>query len=198
MPYDTILALLALVSLMAWTPGPNNAMVASSGATFGFRRTMPHVLGIALGFSFMMLVVGYALGEVFQQSALLREGVRWLGAALLLYIAWKIATSGGLSSAKGEPRPLTFLEAAGFQWVNPKAWSGALAITAQFATGTAPLTEALVIGCVCIFAGLTSASSWAFGGQAIRQALSTPERLRVFNMAMGGLIAGCVVLLFLA
>lgn len=197
MPADTILALVALTCLMAWTPGPNNAMVASSGATFGFRRTFPHVLGIALGFSFMILVVGYLLGAVFQASVLLREGVRWLGAALLLYIAWKIATSGGLSSARGEPRPLTFLEAAGFQWVNPKAWTGALAITAQFATGAAPLTEAVVIGVVCVLTGLTSASTWALGGQAIRRFLATPERLRAFNIAMGLLIAGCVGLLFL-
>lgn len=100
---DTFPALLALAVATLFTPGPNNAMLAASGANFGFRRTLPHLLGVALGFPLMLLIVGLALGGIFQASALLREGLRWGGAALLLWIAWKIARSGG-SGRKAKAR----------------------------------------------------------------------------------------------
>ena len=91
MPQDNLLALFALCVGTLFTPGPNNAMLAASGATFGFRRTLPHMLGVAVGFPAMLLIVGLALGGLFQTSALLREGLRWGGVALLLWIAFKIA-----------------------------------------------------------------------------------------------------------
>jgi threonine/homoserine/homoserine lactone efflux protein len=193
MPFETFMALLWLALLSTWTPGPNNAMLASSGATFGLPRTMPHVLGVALGFPVMALIVGLALGQLFQQSALFREVLRWGGAALLLWVAWRIATAGGLSSTTGEARPFRFLEAAAFQWINAKAWVMALAISAQFVRPEAPVTTALIVAAAFTFAGLTSAFGWAWAGQAMRRFLSTPGRLRAFNGAMGGMIALGVV-----
>ena len=197
MPPDLLLNLTALAMAAAWTPGPNNALVASSGATFGLRRTLPHILGIALGFPVMIFLVGLFLGELFQQSAALRETLRWAGAALLLWIAWRIATSGGIGSVSGSPRPFTFVEAAGFQWINPKGWAMAIAITAQFVTAERPLASALIVAAVFIAAGLTSATSWAVAGRALTRWLTTDRRLRHFNLAMAALIAACVVLLFL-
>ena len=167
MQLDTFLALITLAFTAAWTPGPNNALVANSAVNFGFQRTIPHILGIALGFALMMFIVGYFLGQIFAESALLREVLRWGGAILLLWVAWKVANSGGIGTVSGEPRPFSFLEAAGFQWINPKGWSMAVAVTTQFVSGNAPLNSALIVAAVFVVAGLGSATSWALAGQAI-------------------------------
>ena len=197
MPLDSFLALLTLAVTAAFTPGPNNALVANSGARFGLRRTLPHVLGIGLGFPLMIFVVGFFLGELFQQSAALRATLRWGGAAILLWLAWKVASSGGIGSVSGGPRPFTFVEAAAFQWINPKAWTMAVAITSQFVTAAAPLASAGTVAVTFVAVGLTSAGSWAAAGTAMTRWLTTEGRMRWFNRAMGGLIALCVLLLVL-
>ena len=193
MSADVLIALVSLAFVSAWTPGPNNALVASSGVTFGLRRSMPHVLGIGLGYPLMVLIVGLVLGQAFQQSVLLREILRWGGSALLLWVAWKIATAGGLEARDGAPRPFTFVEAAAFQWINPKAWVMALGITAQFVRPEAPVWTASVVALVFVAAGLTSAFGWAWSGMILRRWLSSRARLRAFNVAMGLLIASGVV-----
>lgn len=193
MTLDILLSLIALSFAAAWTPGPNNALVAASGANFGMRRTLPHVLGIALGFPLMVLIVGLVLGELFQQSAMLREILRWGGAAVLLWVAWQIARTGGLGARGGAARPFTFVESAAFQWINPKGWVMAIAITAQFVQPERPLVTAGVVSGVFVAAGLTSAMGWAALGQALRIWLAVPARLRAFNIAMGALIALGVV-----
>ncbi len=197
MPPDVFLSLMTIALASSWTPGPNNAMVATSAVNFGLRRSMPHVAGIALGFSFMILVVGFFLGELFRQSLLLREALRWGGAALLLWVAWKIASAGGVGSSDGRARPFTFIEAAAFQWINPKAWVMALAISAQFVRPDAPLISALWVAATFIGAGFTSAFGWAAAGQALRGWLAPPHRLRIFNITMAATIALGVVWLFL-
>lgn len=197
MPLDTFLALVTLTVTAAWTPGPNNALVANSAVQFGMRRTVPHILGIALGFAVMVFLVGFFLGQIFANSPALREALRWAGAALLLWIAWKVARSGGIGSVSGRPRPFTFIEAAGFQWINPKGWSFAIALTTQFITGEHPVASALIVACVVTIGGLGSATSWAAAGQAITRWITTEGRQRWFNIAMGALIAACVGLLFL-
>ncbi len=197
MTADSFVTLLALAVVTAFTPGPNNVLVANSGATFGLRRTWPHVLGIGLGFPLMIFLIGFFLGGVFQSSLVLREGLRWFGAAILLWLAWKLATSGSLSGAGNEPRPFSFLEAAGFQWINPKAWAMAIAITTQFVIADAPMSSALMVAGVFVAVGLTSATTWAVIGQAITRWVNTDSRLRWFNIAMAAIIASCVVFLFL-
>lgn len=196
MTTDTFLALLALAFINAWTPGPNNAMVAASGATFGLRRTMPHIAGIAIGFPVMVFAVGLLLAQAFQTVPILKEILRWGGAALLLWVAWRVASSGGAGSA-GAARPFTFLQAAGFQWINPKGWALAIAVTAQFLALDASPATALTVAAVFVAAGFTSALGWAGFGWSITRWVDTPARLRAFNMTMGLLIASCVVFLFL-
>lgn len=189
---DLLAPLVALAFASAWTPGPNNAMLASSGATFGLRPTVPHALGVALGFPVMTFLVMLALGEAWGASATFRAAVRWGGVALLLWVAWKIATAGGLGTAAA-PRPMRFLEAAAFQWVNPKAWVMALGIGAQFVDPARPVPAALAVAGVFVVAGLTSAFGWAGAGHALRRALASPARLRAFNLAMAALIVAGVV-----
>ena len=197
MKFEYFIALCILSFTAAFTPGPNNALVTASGANFGFRRTFPHVLGISLGFPVMIFIVGLFLGQLFQSSLFLREALRWIGVGLLLYVAYKIATAGGLGSSTGERRPFRFHEAALFQWVNPKGWSMAIAITLQFATPDAPMQTAIIIAAVFVFFGLASASTWAVLGVSLQRFLETENHLKWFNRVMALLIAGCVVFLFL-
>ncbi len=195
MTLDSIIALSALLAVSLFTPGPNNALIANSGATFGLRRSWPHVLGIALGFPVMIFFVGFFLGELFQSSPLLRETLRWLGGGIMLWIAWKIATSGGLSKAGEAPRPFTFLEAAAFQWINPKGWAMSVAITAQFVRPEAPLVSAFTIGAICLALALVSTTTWLLIGQTITHWLTEERHLRRFNMAMAATIIICVAML---
>lgn len=188
-----ILISLALITLAgSFTPGPNNALLAASGANFGLRRTLPHVAGITVGFPVMALVVGILLGELFQHNALFRELVRWIGAALLLWVAWQIARHGGLARAGERARPFSMVESAAFQWINPKAWVMAIAITAQFIDPMSPWTSALMVAMVLAATALCSAIVWAGAGQLLARWLSDPLRLRLFNLSMAALITAGV------
>lgn len=188
MTADTFLALIGLSIGTLFTPGPNNAMLAASGANFGYRRTIPHALGVSTGFPVMMLCVGLVLGGLFQTSEILRETLRWGGAAILFWLAWKIAVSGGIGSKKGRAVPMTYWQAVAFQWVNPKAWTMAIAAISQFVTADAPLRSALTIALTFTTLGLVSSSTWALAGQALTRWLTTPLRLRGFNYTMAALI----------
>ena len=188
MPTDLIPALIALAIATLFTPGPNNAMLAASGARFGFWPTAPHFFGVATGFPLMMLSVGLLLGGLFQTSVWLAEGLRWGGAALLVWIAWKIARSGAVGRANGADRPMRYLSAVAFQWVNPKAWSMAIAATSQFILPASPVVTATVVAGTFLGFGILSAMTWTYAGQAIARWLTTPARLRAFNLTMAGLI----------
>jgi threonine/homoserine/homoserine lactone efflux protein len=189
--------LIGMALAASWTPGPNNSMLASSGATHGLRATVPHILGISLGFPVMIFLVALGLGQVFQQSALLREALRWIGAAMLLWMAWRIANAvpPGQGAAKG--RPFTFGQAAAFQWVNPKGWMAAIAVTTQFATPAKPYGSAAIIAAAFLLAGLSATASWAAFGQAIGRMLHTPGRLRAFNIVMALALVGFLVVVLL-
>jgi threonine/homoserine/homoserine lactone efflux protein len=193
MTYETFLALTALALATLFTPGPNNAMLAASGARFGFRRTIPHGLGVAIGFPAMVLIVGLLLGELFKASALLREGLRWGGAALLLWIAWKTAVAEGPTETAADSQPMTFLGASAFQWVNPKGWSMAVAATSQFIAPEDPFLTAAIVAATFLFFGLGSSATWVGLGQAISGWLTTDARRRTFNLIMAGLIVLSIV-----
>ncbi|HQY42782.1 MAG TPA: LysE family translocator [Paracoccaceae bacterium] len=185
---QTLPALVALAIATLFTPGPNNAMLAASGARFGFRQSVPHALGVALGFPLMLLIVGLVLGELFRTSVLLRETLRWGGAALLFWIAWKVATSGEAHAKQAGERPMTFLGATAFQWINPKGWSMAIAATAQFILPHDPMRTALMVAVIFAIFGLLSSATWVGLGQAISGWLTTAARRRAFNLTMAALI----------
>lgn len=193
MTYEALPALLALAVATLFTPGPNNAMLAASGANFGFRPTIPHLLGVALGFPLMLLIVGLALGELFRTSLLLREALRWGGAALLVWIAWKVAVSGGIGSKSEVGHPMSFLQAVGFQWINPKGWSMAVAATSQFIRPEAPVATATAVAGAFLTLGFLSSTTWTWAGLAIARWLTTAGRLRVFNLVMAALIVASVI-----
>lgn len=181
----TAFVVFALATL--FTPGPNNVMLMTSGLNFGFGRTLPHMAGVALGFGFMVLVVGFGLGAVFAAYPALYTVLKFAGAAYLLYLAWRIATAG---TAKGESRgrPFTFLEAAAFQWVNVKGWVMAVgAVTAYAALAPFP-ANTLVIAAIFTVLGVASAATWMLFGTALKRFVSDPKAARAFNLVMAALL----------
>ncbi|WP_454691887.1 LysE family translocator [Achromobacter aloeverae] len=182
------LALFALVSSI--TPGPNNVMLAASGLNFGFRRTLPHLLGVSIGFTLMILLVGAGLGTVFQNAPVLYVVLKYAGAAYLLYLAWKIARAGELSEDGRRARPMTFLQAAAFQWVNPKAWVMAVGVAAAYIPADGFYANLLVGTVVCGVINLPSVGMWVMFGSSLRGLLRQPAAVRVFNGGMALLLVG--------
>ncbi len=180
------------------TPGPNNVMLTASGATFGFRRTLPHMLGITVGFPVMVAAVGLGIGELFTRYPQLHLALKYIGAAYLLYLAWRIAQSHGPENREAGRRPFTFLEAAGFQWVNPKAWMMAVSTIPAFTTiGGNYYAELAVIALVYAVICVPSCAAWCLFGVGIRQLISSPGTARAVNLALAAIVALSVVLLFI-
>ncbi len=190
MPLDTFLALLVYAFVTSVTPGPNNFMLLASGVNFGFTRTIPHMLGIGIGFLVLLLAVGFGLGAVLTAFPMLHNGLKVAGSAYLLYLAWKIASSRSMGG-KGEERaqPMRFLDAAAFQWVNPKAWVMAVTAMAVYSDPRSPFVSVLLISAAFGIINLPCISVWAGFGTALRGFLADPVRLKWFNIAMGLLLA---------
>jgi len=190
MSTDTLLALLAYAFVTSITPGPNNLMLLTSGVNFGFSRTIPHMLGVGIGFVVMLLAVGLGVGAVLTAFPVLHTGLKVAGSVYLLYLSWKIATARPFEGGgEQQARPMTFLEAAAFQWVNPKAWVMAVTAMAVYSDPAAPLLSVALIGLVFGLVNLPSVSTWAGFGMALRGFLSDPLRLKWFNVAMGIMLA---------
>lgn len=187
---DLLFAFVLFAFATAGTPGPNNMMLLASGANFGFRRTILHILGISVGLGVMVVAMGWGLSGVFRAFPLLHEALKWLGAAYLLWLAWKIATAKGVSDKTAGGQPMTFLQAAGFQWVNPKAWAMALgAATTYTPQGSGSLTVLILAG-TFMLVGAPCSAAWAGFGQGMRRFLETPAALRAFNVSMALLLVG--------
>jgi threonine/homoserine/homoserine lactone efflux protein len=190
MSADTFLALLVYAFVTSITPGPNNFILLASGVNFGFRRTIPNMLGISAGFASLLIGVGLGLGAVLTAFPALHTTLKIAGGAYLLYLAWRIANSRSLGKdGETKARPMTFLEAAAFQWVNPKAWVMAVTAMAIYANPEQPFVSAAIVVVAFTLVNLPSVSSWAGFGVALRGFLSDPVRLKWFNIAMGVLLA---------
>jgi threonine/homoserine/homoserine lactone efflux protein len=183
-------AALAFAVSMSASPGPNNAMVAASGANWGFRRTVPHMLGIAIGFPVMLVAVALGAGEALRAMPAAGAALRWAGAAYLLWLAWSIAraTPGAAGEARGAP--LGFWGAALFQWVNPKAWVIALGAVLAHTAGTPAivLAKSLALAGLFFLVTIPVVALWTLAGMGAARLLGTPERLRWFNRAMAALL----------
>ncbi|KQT86090.1 LysE family translocator [Aurantimonas sp. Leaf443] len=186
---DTFLALLAFAFVSSVTPGPNNLMLLASGVNFGLRRTVPHMIGIAGGFCVLLLAVGFGLGALLTAVPALHTALKIAGGAYLLYLAWKIAMSRGISDREAGERPMRFLEAAAFQWVNPKAWVMAVTAMAIYTDADHPFASVVLVALAFTLVNLPSVSVWAGFGVVLRQFLADPVRLKWFNVAMGVLLA---------
>lgn len=180
-------ALLGFAFVSTVTPGPNNLMLMASGANFGFRRTLPHMLGITGGLSLMALLVGAGLMALFDAVPSLNYVLTALSVGYLLWLALKIATAAPLEEHSAGSRPMTFIQAATFQWVNPKAWAMCLSAITLYAPDRSLLSVAFVAGAfglVCF----PAISVWAWLGTMVRQWLSNATQLRIFNITMAALL----------
>ena len=182
---DLVLTLLAFAFVSAGTPGPNNVMLMTSGMNYGFRRSAGHMLGVAYGFPLMIVAVGLGLSQLFALLPWLELTLKYVCAAYLLFLAYKIATARPKIAADGDldvsGRPLTFIEAAAFQWVNPKAWVMATTALTVYALPIATAWNALAVAAVFAFAGSFTATGWTALGQTLRRFFADPVRLRIFN-----------------
>ena len=188
MPLDTFAALVLFAFTTSITPGPNNMMLFTSGVNFGFRRTIPHMLGIGAGFLSLLLAVGLGLGAVLHTVPALYTVLKFAGGAYLLWIAWKIGSSRSLSEGKTSAAPMSFLSAAAFQWINPKAWVMAVTAMATYTNPDLYIVSVLIVGLAFALVNVPSVSTWAGFGSALRDWLSDPVRLKWFNITMALLL----------
>ncbi|MCT4553868.1 MAG: LysE family translocator [Pelagimonas sp.] len=183
MTTDILFALALFCAATLFTPGPNNLMLMASGANFGLRRSVPHLAGVALGFPLMIVPVGLGVMQVFELWPITETALRIASICYLLYLAWKIAHATPPKEVSAEARPLSFLQAVAFQWVNPKAWSMALGAITLYAASR-ELGQILWVAGSFLVLGSLSALTWTTLGTGVRRILAKPERLRMFNWTM--------------
>ena len=178
----------------AITPGPNNLMVLASGVNFGWRRSLPHITGVIVGFPSVAIIVAIGLGDTLEANPEIHQFIRWPGVLFILYLAWSIATANEPSAAPLRNRPLTFIEAWLFQWINPKA---VIVIMTTFAVYTS--TEYPVFGQVAFIAFIYALSAgiavttWLLLGVNLKKLMRNTRHLRIFNIAMGMLLVIAVL-----
>jgi threonine/homoserine/homoserine lactone efflux protein len=189
MTYEILIGLIGFAFASSITPGPNNLMLMASGANYGLRRTVPHMLGISLGHAFMVAMVGLILLQVFETYPVLNTVLKVVSAAYMLWLAWKIANAVPPEAKEVIGKPFTFLQAAAFQWVNPKAWFMAItAISAYAPQDLGVLIGSLMVAAIFSAVNLPSVTVWAWIGVQVRRWLGTARRLRVFNVSMAVLL----------
>lgn len=184
---DLLLALAAFATATVFSPGPNNLMLMASGANFGIRRSLPHLAGVAYGFPLMILPVGMGAMRLFEAYPPAFTVLKGISVLYLLWLAWKIAHQAAPGEGRAKARPLSFVQAAAFQWVNPKAWSMALGAITLYAASRDIAAVTWVAATYAVI-GTASATTWVVLGTGLRRWLSNPARLRVFNWTMAALL----------
>lgn len=184
--------------VMTGTPGPNNVMLTASGANFGYKRSIPHFLGIGFGLVSLIILNGVGLGVLFQTYPLIQQVLKVLGSAYLLYLAWKIASSSlNAVNDTGSAKPMTCLQAMLFQYLNPKAWVMSITAVGSFTyTDESYWISVLTISVIFIVVQIQTSSVWVGFGTLIRRWLSSPKAWQRFNIGMGALTASCVVFIW--
>ncbi|MEL6682679.1 MAG: LysE family translocator [Pseudomonadota bacterium] len=189
MNYEILIALIGFAFASSITPGPNNLMLMASGANYGLRRTVPHMLGISLGHAFMVVMVGIVLLRIFEAYPALNTVLKVLSAAYMLWLAWKIANAVAPEAQEVTGKPFSFLQAAAFQWVNPKAWFMAITAISTYAPQNLGIfAGSLIVAVVFSATNLPSVTVWAWMGVQVRRWLGTSSRLRAFNVTMAVLL----------
>jgi threonine/homoserine/homoserine lactone efflux protein len=198
MSQSLLYAFIVFAVVMYFTPGPNNIMLLSSGLTYGFRRTIPHIAGITIGFAFMVGAVGLGLGTVFLAYPILQTILKYAGAAYLIYLAAVIAFSGPAKPGEAQGRgPMTFWGAAMFQWINAKGWVIVIGTLTAYATiAQFPLNIAIQT-VISLIVGAFSTVVWALFGTALRPVLTSERLVRAFNILMAILLLASLYPVFM-
>jgi threonine/homoserine/homoserine lactone efflux protein len=196
MTAEQAIAFFLFAFVAAITPGPSNLILTSTGASVGVLRGLPCLFGVAAGMGLMMFLVTFGLGSLVHDSPILYQALKWGGVAFLLWLAWKIATARHSDTDATEKRPVGFWGAAAFQWVNPKSWlvsASAAGTYLHAATGNV-FVQALSFGVLFILAALPSCFVWLAFGAGVQRLLHGERAARIFNVAMGALLAGSIIL----
>lgn len=194
MSIEVFLAMVSFAFAAAMTPGPNNVMLTASGVNFGFARTVPHMIGVAFGFAVLIAAAGFGLGALFVAWPQAQAVLKIAGAAYLLWLAWKIATSAGVGGTGAvEPRPLTFMQAALFQWINPKGIVAALGAIALFVHPGRVVGDIAILTAVFTAATALSVVTWTAFGAGLSRVLRDPVKVRIFNIVMALLLVASIV-----
>lgn len=181
--------------VMSITPGPNNVMLTASGASFGFRRTLPHLLGVGAGFVVQLLAVCAGLSVLFTRLPRLQSALGWVGAAYLIYLGWQMLGTGESASRRTQ-RPVTFLEAALFQFLNPKAWVMSVTSATLFLPrDLSLLLQGGYMAAIMEGVGLPCMMVWALFGSSLRGVLAVPRARSIFNVAMALALAGTALMM---
>ncbi|HXF88920.1 MAG TPA: LysE family translocator [Xanthobacteraceae bacterium] len=193
MPLDLFLALVVFAAVMAFTPGPNNIMLAASGVNFGFARTIQHMLGVTVGFAMLLIGCAAGLGLIFAAIPALHLVLKVAGALYLLWLAYRVATARPANDAPATAQPLTFWEAALFQWVNPKGLVAALSAISIYVRPGHELADFVMMLGVFTVCTAGAVITWAAFGVALRGLLRNPLHARIFNGSMAALLVASVV-----
>ena len=196
MRLDIFLALLTFGVVAGATPGPNNMMLMASGVNFGVRRSLPHLIGVVLGFTLMVALVGFGLDAIFRLAPWALPAMRWAGAAYLVWLAWRIANSGALRERAAAARPLGALGAAAFQWINPKGWVMAVSALTTYAVSPNYGLSVIVVAATFLLIGFPCSGIWLLFGASMRRFLADPRRARPFNFAMAALLIASIAPVF--
>jgi threonine/homoserine/homoserine lactone efflux protein len=198
MSQPLLIAFVIFATVMFFTPGPNNIMLLSSGLTYGFRRTLPHVAGITIGFAFMIGTVGLGMGTIFITYPVLQTILKYAGAAYLIYLAAAIAMSGPVTPDQDNRRgPMTFWGAAMFQWINVKGWVMVIGtITAYAGIASFPWNITIQV-MFSLLLGVLACSAWALFGSSLRPILTSPRAVRAFNIVMALLLLASLYPVFM-
>jgi threonine/homoserine/homoserine lactone efflux protein len=196
-PWALILTSFPFMVSMGITPGPNNILVASSGVHFGFRATIPHMLGITIGYPAMMLIVGLGLAKVFVAVPSIHALLKYLCIAYLLYLAWRIARASAMGEARSTHKPLTFWQAVAFQWVNGKGWVVAVSVVTTYTAVDRSLPlQIIALAGIAMLITIVSVGTWTMFGSMLRRLLHTPRRRRLFNYSMASLLVLSIIPVF--
>jgi threonine/homoserine/homoserine lactone efflux protein len=198
MSQPLLIAFIVFAAVMYFTPGPNNVMLLSSGLTYGFRRTLPHIAGITFGMAFMIAAVGLGLGTIFIAYPVLQTILKYAGAAYLIYLAIAIAMSGMAPSAQDNARgPMTFWGAAVFQWVNVKGWVMVIGTITAYAAIAGFPWNIMIQTAITFVIGAFATVAWALFGSALRPLLRSPATVRAFNFVMAVLLLASLYPVFM-
>ena len=198
MSQPLFIAFAVFAAVMYFTPGPNNIMVLSSGMTYGFRPTLPHIAGITIGCAFMVGAVGLGFGTIFIAYPVLQTILKYAGAAYLIYLAAVIAISEPVTPGQDNRRgPMTFWGAVLFQWVNVKGWVMVIGtITAYAGIASFPWNIVIQVG-LCLLLGVVAPSIWALSGSSLRALMTSPRAVRAFNIVMAALLLASLYPIFM-
>ena len=188
MDLQWLIAVTGFCFVTCFTPGPNNAMLMASGLNFGIRRTVPHLLGVSVGFPVMVFGVGLGVAQVFKTVPALYVALKVISIVYLLWLAFKIATADKVKTDGRAVQPMTFLQAAAFQWVNPKAWIMAIGISATYLVAGHFWSSLVAFSVIFLLAGLCSSSAWTLGGAGLKRLIANRSAVRMINILLALLL----------